>query len=216
MTRGVPCPLCGAGPAPAFSEDRRRPYLRCPRCALVFVPPGWLPTATTERAHYDRHENRPDDPAYRRFLGRLAEPLLATLTPARSGLDFGAGPGPALAAMLGEAGHRVALYDPCYAPDPGPLARSHDFITATEVVEHLHRPGPELARLWALLRPGGVLGIMTKHLRDRAAFDGWHYKNDPTHVCFFSRATWRWWVSGRRARLRFVADDALLIEKFGC
>ncbi|KGE04042.1 class I SAM-dependent methyltransferase [Pseudohaliea rubra] len=210
------CPLCSGASTTPFSEDRRRPYRRCPRCALVFVPPLWRPTPAAERAEYDRHENRLDDPGYRRFLARLATPLLAALPPAQAGLDFGCGPGPALAAMLGEAGHRVALYDPFYAPDPAALALGgRDFITATEVVEHLHQPGLELARLWARLRVGGVLGIMTKHLRSRAAFDRWHYKNDPTHVCFFSRATWRWWAAGRRARLVFVADDALLLHKLG-
>ncbi|HKK23165.1 MAG TPA: class I SAM-dependent methyltransferase, partial [Pseudohaliea sp.] len=173
-------------------------------------------SAQAERAEYDLHRNCVDDPGYRRFLGRLAEPLLAALPPAQRGLDFGCGPGPALAAMLREAGHRVDLYDPFYAPDPAALARrQRDFITATEVVEHLYRPGLELARLWARLRPGGVLGIMTKHVRDREAFDRWHYRNDPTHVCFFSRDSWRWWAGGRRAQLVFVADDALLIHKPG-
>jgi SAM-dependent methyltransferase len=211
------CPLCAAGATAAFSEDRRRPYRRCDRCALVFVPPPWRPSAAAERAEYDRHENDPADPGYRRFLGRLAGPLLATLPPAQAGLDFGCGPGPALAAMLREAGHRVDLYDPFYAPDRAALARGQrDFITATEVVEHLHQPGLELARLWARLRVGGVLAIMTKHVRDREAFDRWHYKNDTTHVCFFSSASWRWWAGSRRARLVFVADDALLIHKLGC
>lgn len=216
MQTDTPCPLCESRAVRAFAADRRRPYGRCDRCALVFVPPAWLPTPAVERAEYDRHENACEDPRYRRFLGRLAHPLLSRLPPRQQGLDFGCGPGPALAAMCREAGHAVALFDPCYAPDPTPLARSYDFITATEVVEHLHRPGRELARLWALLRPGGCLAIMTKHVRDRAAFERWHYKDDPTHVCFFSRASWRWWVRGRRARLDFVADDALLIEKTGC
>ena len=72
------------------------------------------------------------------------------------------------------------------APDELALNASYDFICATEVVEHLHRPGQDLERLWSLLRPGGWMGIMTKLVRDRASFDTWHYKNDPTHVCFFS------------------------------
>ena len=214
---GTLCPLCNSPTTTPFSEDRRRPYRRCGRCTLVFVPPPWRPLPAAERAEYDRHDNRVDDPGYRRFLGRLAEPLRAALPPGQAGLDFGCGPGPALAAMLREAGHRVDLYDPLYAPDSAALARGQrDFITATEVVEHLHRPGLELARLWARLRVGGVLGIMTKHVRDREAFDRWHYRNDPTHVCFFSRDSWRWWVRGRRARLAFVADDALLLHKLGC
>lgn len=212
MNREMHCPLCDASSSD-FYRDRRRAYLRCGRCLLVWVPPAFFLSLEEEKAEYDLHRNSPDDPAYRGFLGRLAEPLLQRLPPAASGLEFGCGPGPALAAMLREAGHRVTLYDPFYAPDPGALAGSYDFITATEVVEHLHRPGPELQRLWGLLRPGGTLGVMTKLVWDREAFAGWHYKNDPTHVCFFSRETWNWWAQCNAATVVFPAADVILLTK---
>ena len=63
------------------------------------------------------------------------------------GLDFGSGPGPALACMLRESGYEVALYDSFYEPDEAVLNDRYDFICATEVVEHLSRPGWELHRL---------------------------------------------------------------------
>lgn len=212
MNREMHCPLCAA-PGSDFHRDRRRAYLRCGRCLLVWVPPAFFLSLEEEKAEYDLHQNSPDDPAYRGFLGRLAEPLLQRLRPSAGGLDFGCGPGPALAAMLREAGHRVTLYDPFYVPDPSALAGSYDFITATEVVEHLHRPGAELQRLWGLLRPGGTLGVMTKLVRDRQAFATWHYKNDPTHVCFFSRDTWNWWAQRNAATVVFPAADVILLLK---
>jgi SAM-dependent methyltransferase len=213
MAGNLHCPLCEKSGAPFFSRDRRRDYYRCAACALVFVPPAQFLAPAAERAEYDKHRNEIDDPAYRRFLSRVADPLLARLAPASSGLDFGCGPGPALAAMLREAGHRVALYDTCYAPDPRALAGSYDFICASEVVEHLHAPGRELARLWSLLRPGGYLAVMTKLVLDRAAFARWHYKNDPTHVCFFSRETWTWWAASRGAVLEFHGADVILLRR---
>ena len=73
---------------------------------------------------------------------------------------------PALAAMLRERGLTVALYDPFYAPDESVWSRAYDFITATEVLEHLHEPARELDRLFAALRPGGWLGVMTKPMRE--------------------------------------------------
>ncbi len=82
-------------------------------------------------AHYLHHENHLDDPGYRRFLSKLADPLLARLPAGSKGLDYGCGPGPALAAMLREAGHQVALYDPFFHPDLTPLERSYDFETCT-------------------------------------------------------------------------------------
>ncbi|MFV0276117.1 MAG: class I SAM-dependent methyltransferase [Parahaliea sp.] len=215
MSLELRCPLCDGADHRGYCRDRRRDYRRCQSCGLVFVPPRFYLDTGAERAEYDRHDNRVDDPAYRRFLGRLADPLLVRLPPGSRGLDFGCGPGPALAAMLEEAGHRMWCYDVFYCPDPAPLALDYDFICATEVVEHLHRPGEELGRLWQRLRPGGMLGVMTKLVRDREAFAGWHYKNDPTHVCFFSAATWRWWARRQHAGLTLIGADVILLHKAG-
>lgn len=209
----VDCPLCRRPQAPLFFEDRRRRYHRCDRCRLVFVPPWQRLGPEAEKAEYDLHRNSPDDPGYRRFLGRLFEPMCRLLAPGASGLDFGSGPGPALSVMLEEVGYRMRIYDPIYAPDPSVFERSYDFITATEVAEHLHHPGHEFERLWACLRPGGVLGIMTKLVIDRDAFSRWHYKNDPTHVCFFSREAFRWLAGKWGAALTFHGSDVILMEK---
>ena len=213
MTDEAPCPLCGHERVAPYFRDKRRPYLQCLRCRLVFVSPAYRPSRAQERAEYDLHQNDVDDPGYRAFLSRLAIPLLQRLNPPATGLDFGCGPGPALAGMLEEAGLEIALYDIYYAPDDAVLCRTYDFICATEVVEHLGAPGAELARLWSRLAPGGWLGIMTKLVRDRAAFAGWHYKNDPTHICFFSRTTWDWWAQRVGAELTYVGDDVMLLQK---
>jgi len=65
---------------------------------------------------------------------------------------------------------------------------------------------------------GGWLGIMTKRVRDQEAFKTWHYKNDPTHIGFFSEATFQWltgrWSSmGIPATLVITGNDVVLIEK---
>ncbi|MGM0583833.1 MAG: class I SAM-dependent methyltransferase [Pseudomonadota bacterium] len=184
------CPLCGGGAA-HFLSVGGRDYFRCPDCAARFLHPGQNPSREAERAHYRLHENAPDDPGYRRFLSKLADPLLARLPPASRGLDYGCGPGPALAAMLREAGHEVALHDPFFAPDPAPLARQHDFVACTETAEHFHRPAEEFARLRGLVRPGGWLALMTCFQTEDARFAGWHYRKDPTHVIFYREETFR-------------------------
>lgn len=213
MSDGMHCPLCAGRLIEPFHEDRRRVYLRCGDCALVFVPPVYHLSREEEQAEYDLHQNRVGDAGYRQFLSRLALPLSARLAVGARGLDFGCGPAPALAHMLGEAGFSVCLYDSFYRPDPAVLAGPYDFICATEVVEHLHRPGQELARLWSLLVPGGWLGIMTKLVRDKAAFATWHYKNDPTHICFFSEQSWRWWARAQGATLEIVGADVILLRR---
>jgi SAM-dependent methyltransferase len=207
------CPLCDAPGAVHFHRDRRREYLRCIECSLVFVPPGYHLDREQEKAEYDLHQNTLDDSGYRRFLARLADPLLASLPAGARGLDFGCGPGPALAAMLVEAGCEVSLYDVFYEPDPEALEQSYQFITATEVVEHLRHPGAELSRLWQMLEPGGCLGVMTKLVIDAAAFATWHYKSDPTHISFFSDRTWRWWAENVDARLERIGSDVALLYK---
>ena len=207
------CPLCGAGHSVLFAEDKRRPYRRCERCHLVFVPPVFYLSAEREKAEYDLHDNSIADPGYRRFLSRLAAPLIERLPPRAEGLDFGCGPGPALADMFRRAQLGVSLYDIFYYPDASVLERHYDFICATEVVEHLHRPGEVLKTLWHQLRPGGTLAVMTKLVLNAEAFARWHYKNDPTHVVFFSRATFHWLARQLPAAVEFVADDVIFLEK---
>ncbi|WP_285765282.1 class I SAM-dependent methyltransferase [Biformimicrobium ophioploci] len=207
------CPLCRRETAQLYFKDRKRDYLHCSHCDLVFVPPAFHFSYAEERAYYDLHENDVGDAGYRRFLSRCAEPLLARLPAASRGLDFGCGPGPALAAMLEARGHSVALYDRHYANHPQVLKEQYDFICATEVLEHLHNPEDELTRLWGCLKPGGVMAIMTKLVISRERFANWHYKNDPTHIIFFSRDTLRWLACHWQAQLEFVADDVIFLTK---
>lgn len=171
-------------------EGRR--YLRCPRCQLTFLSTAQLPDRTAEKAQYDLHENRPDDTGYRRFLDQLATPLSGYLPVGAEGLDFGCGPGPALAGLLTERGFPTAVYDPIYADDNQVLERRYDFVTCTEVLEHLHWPAQEWRRFGELVRPGGWLGLMTRWLTDDGHFPRWHYRRDPTHVCFWKPETFRW------------------------
>lgn len=114
--------------------------------------------------------------------------------------------------MLEEAGHHMTLYDPFYQPDQAVLAARYNFVTATEVVEHLFHPGPELELLWNKLEAGGYLALMTKLVLGVEAFAGWHYKNDPTHVCFFSVATWQWWALQHNASLEILGSDVILLQ----
>ena len=213
MTDSTQCPLCNATGGSFFFTDKRRDYLRCRHCALVYVPPKFYLNAAAERAEYDKHENHIEDAGYRRFLSRLFLPLNECLLPASRGLDFGCGPGPALAEMLREAGHQMALYDPFYAADKAVLEEKYAFITATEVVEHMHLPGKDLSLIWDMLAVNGVLGVMTKLVSNLSAFSTWHYKNDPTHVCFFSRETWQWWAQKEGAQVTFFGADVILLTK---
>jgi SAM-dependent methyltransferase len=207
------CPVCRSAEPQFFVEVGTQRYFGCAHCDARFLDPAQLPPRDVERAHYLTHENDPGDPGYRMFLSKLATPLLARLAPASSGLDYGCGPGPALAAMLREAGHEVALYDPFFHTDEKPLARDYDFIACTETIEHFHRPAEEFDRLDALLRPGGWLGVMTAFRPEDARFADWHYRKDPTHVVFYNEKTLRAVAQARGWTCEFPAPDIALMRK---
>jgi hypothetical protein len=173
-------------------EVRGRRYYDCSRCGLIFMRPQDWPSAERARCEYRLHRNEVDDPAYRRFLARLADPLCEHLPPGAAGLDYGCGPGPALAAILCERGHPTALYDPEFFPDPDVLRRRHAFVTCSEVAEHFTHPRQEFERLRSLLSADGVLAVMTQWRRDEATFSTWRYVHDPTHVCFYRERSLRW------------------------
>jgi hypothetical protein len=177
------------------------------------VPAAQHLSSAAERARYETHRNDPTDAAYRAFLNRLAAPLIPRLPPGACGLDYGAGPGPTLSVMLAEQGFPMSNYDPFFAPDRRALHRTYDFITCTETVEHFARPGEEFARLDALLRPGGWLGVMTQMEESDAAFADWWYARDPTHVAFYRASTMRW-IAGRfRWRIESPAASVTLFQK---
>src|SRR5690606_12990441 len=85
---GRRCRRCQAAETHIRHAAPPRACRRCARCLLVFVPPAVHLDPVAEKAHYDTHDTRPDDPGYRRFLARLADPLADRLAPGSSGLDF--------------------------------------------------------------------------------------------------------------------------------
>ncbi len=172
-----------------FMEVDGKAYLACDHCGLRMTHHDDLPLPIDEKTHYDQHDNRVDDIGYKQFLKRLADPLMAILPPASFLLDYGSGPGPALAEIMRNAGHQVALYDPFYAPDLSVLSAEYDAVMATEVVEHFHHPHDGFKQMLASVRAGGWLAIMTNLHDDDGGFAGWYYRRDPTHVAFYSEET---------------------------
>ncbi|WP_261887344.1 class I SAM-dependent methyltransferase [Vibrio aerogenes] len=207
------CPLCDASSLQFYHQDKRREYWQCPCCALVSVAPSYRLEADEEKAIYDLHENHPSDPGYRRFLSRLCLPLKQRLPPESSGLDYGCGPGPTLSVMLEEAGHQTTLYDFFYHHNISALSSTYDFITATEVIEYLYHPGEVWLQWLNMLKPGGYIGLMTKLVESQDAFSTWHYKNDLTHVSFFSQKTFRYLAERDKLELEFIGRDVILLRK---
>lgn len=209
----LPCPVCRAGSSRPFQIVQGQRYHRCERCHCTFLDPAQLPDRALEKAEYDRHCNDPHDPGYRRFLAALAKPLIERLEPGSTGLDYGCGPGPALAMMLEAAGFKMTAFDPIYAPDSKALTGSYEFITCTETAEHFHQPAREFARLLSLLKPGGWLGLMTRFQTDDARFADWHYRRDPTHVVFYREETFHWLADQHDLDAETRPPNVVLLQK---
>ncbi len=212
------CILCNSTDIQHFykdtSEHYASDYYQCQNCRLIFAPPKDRPSRDDEFARYETHENDPKDEGYRNFLGQLFHPLSELLEPKSKGLDFGSGPGPTLNLMFEEEGHSMRIYDSFYDDDSSVFEETYDFITATEVVEHLFHPGKELEQLWSCLRPGGYLGIMTKIAQDdKEFFANWHYRLDLTHVTFYTKDTFRWLANHWDAHLSFPADRVIIFQE---
>ena len=208
------CTLCGSSQISIYFQDKAIQYFECKSCDLVFQDPKTYLSAVSEKEIYDSHQNNPEDERYRNFLARIVNPLKSMIQPGQRGLDYGCGPGPTISVMLAADGVEVDNYDLYYTPEFVPQVNSYDFITSTEAFEHFYRPGQEVDRIWSLLRPGGLLGIMTLLRPDTVEeFDKWWYKKDPTHVCFFNRNSFEFLAKKLSGELEILSDQVVFLRK---
>jgi hypothetical protein len=209
------CLLCVSDQAALFYQDKNRDYWRCKRCSLVFVPPEFHLSLAAEKARYDQHENDADDAGYRGFLKRIVSPVSERVAKGASGLDFGCGPTPLLADLLRQDGFPMQVYDPNYAANEDVLKSGYNFIVSTEVLEHLRRPMAVLRQLFALLEEGGILAVMTRPHERSIDFASWHYKNDRTHIAFYSVETFDWLSEQLSVSYERVDNDIFIFNTGG-
>jgi hypothetical protein len=206
------CPLCSRESG-FLCACRGRDYHICGTCDLVFVSPQDQISFTQEKERYLEHNNNPDDEGYQRFLNPVAEAVLLDHHPPACGLDFGCGTGSPLPGMLTDHGFEMDVYDPFFAPHEEIFMKEYDFITCTEVAEHMRGPGKEIFRLWDMLKAGGGLYIKTE-LRDASInFSDWYYIKDPTHIAFYSKDTMSWLAKALGAGLIFPGDNVTRLLK---
>lgn len=167
-------------------------YWQCVECEYIFRDPDERLPAREERRRYELHENG-DSPGYRRFLGPVVEAVLRHRPPPTTGrgLDYGCGPTAFLAHLFAEKGVELRGYDPIFFPDPAVFHARYDFVTSTEVFEHMFQPRQEIGRIHEVLQPGGLLAVKTSLTPALEIFKTWGYRRDETHVGFFARKSFR-------------------------
>jgi SAM-dependent methyltransferase len=205
------CPLCQNNNNTFYYEDKFREYRICEFCDLVFVPHKYLPNNKDEKERYLEHNNSPDDQRYISFLSKIANPVKDTIPTGSRGLDFGSGPSPVLVEMLNKYGYNMSHYDPFFNNNKQVLKKKYDFITLCEVIEHIHNPHKVLEDITKMLKSKGLIAIMTSLNPGKAKFsDNWYYKNDLTHVCFYSENTFKYISKKYMFNLKIEGNTILL------
>jgi hypothetical protein len=161
----------------------------CAHCGLVFKNPENHFDLERDIKRYSTHNNSSDDSGYIDFLNNLVKPLSTFLPKSFSAIDFGCGPGPSLSILLSDLGGVVENYDPIFLKNDKALLQTFDVVTCSEVVEHFKKPDQDWNQLISLIKPNGLLAIMTLLISPDINYKSWWYKNDPTHVVFYSEAT---------------------------
>ena len=181
------CGLCGESSRFAL-KAYDRPFYFCDNCELIFVPRHLHLSPEDQAARYGMHENTMENAGYVARFANLISQIKTHAPDVRRILDYGCGPGPVLVDLLRRAGYKAAGYDPYFASETD-LSSPFDAVVSTETIEHFSRPGEEIRRICALIRPGGFLFVMTEFHQGLNHFAKWHYPRDPTHVAFYGPRT---------------------------
>ena len=206
------CPLCSNTFLIEFENIAGILYLECITCKSVFKHSSNFPTPEAEKARYLLHNNDINNKGYKSFVQPIVQEILRSQPKTAVGLDFGAGTGPVISQILKEKGYVISLYDPFFFNEKEALNKTYDFIICCEVIEHFHAPHNEFTLLKKLLKPGGSIFCMTHLLPKKDDFKNWYYKNDPTHVIFYSKETVQW-IKSNFLFSQVKIEDRLIVFK---
>ncbi len=183
------CKVCGSEEITLYARNKKREFLRCSRCELVFVPEQFFLTTAQERTRYELHDNSIENKGYTDFLEKIVSVIMERFPVNYTILDFGSGAGAVLGTLLHQKGHSCESYDPLFNIQCNDNAKTYDIIVVCEVIEHLRLLQDDLAFIKKRLKPDGTVIIRTQLYPDADNFLKWWYIQDLTHINFFSSLT---------------------------
>lgn len=188
------CPLCrSCSSSQKLTDKKGKVYWNCHSCGLLYLDQGQRLDEQKEFEHYQTHNNDVHDPRYQEFVSPIVETINRTFQPSARGLDYGCGPGPVITHLLERKGFDLTLHDPYFLPNEEALQDGqYDFIICSEVAEHFYSPDREFRKLKKLLVSGGMLCVLTSLYSEEKDFNLWYYRQDPTHVVFYTEKTAHW------------------------
>ncbi|MFP4529113.1 MAG: class I SAM-dependent methyltransferase [Candidatus Kapaibacterium sp.] len=203
------CTLCQTGLTQNIDEF----YFICNTCGALVKDKQFYPTPENEKNRYEEHNNDVNDINYQNFVSPITNAVLNYFRPTDFGLDYGCGTGPVISKMLIDKGYNVKLYDPFFRPDGEYRRHLYDYIYCCEVFEHFHNPKQEIEKLIELLKPGGLLLIMTSLYQDEIDFGTWRYRNDQTHVFIYTAKTFRYIADHFDLSVQQMDDEIIILKK---
>lgn len=212
------CRFCLSSDIYRLSDARRR-YWRCRTCGGISAAAECFLDSKAQRTRYLLHRNTLDSAGYEAFLRRFIEPVASFMQsaglPVRRVFDYGCGPEPALIELMRRSifpGADIRGWDPFFFPECVPFDGGADLVVCLEVAEHFEDVDSSFAGLCRLCRPGGIAAVGTMEVpADDGAFLSWWYKEDCTHVSFYSRKAIS--AAARRAGLVPCGESALQSDR---
>ncbi|MBU1215847.1 class I SAM-dependent methyltransferase [bacterium] len=184
------CPLC-SHEATLFYQNTDN-YFQCKECHSLFVDTNARPNIKQEKERYELHSDDVEDKGYQNFVSPMTSAIMQDYSKQSRGLDFGAGIGPIISKVVQDRGYNIKQYDPFFHNYPELLKEKYDYVASCEVVEHFYHPHKEFGLLKSLLDEDAKLYIMTDLYDESIDFAKWYYKNDSTHVFFYTKESFGW------------------------
>lgn len=184
------CSLCNNN-TQAFFQQKERFFYKCNHCQSILLNNELHLNNKEEKARYDKHSDVINK-GYQNFVSPIVKAVNKQHPNTDYGLDYGCGKSAIVQKMLINNGFNIAGYDPFYFPNTDSLNKRYHFITCCEVIEHFYNPKLEFNKLKQLLLPKGSLFFMTNLITPNTDFSTWWYKNDPTHVFFYSKQSFEY------------------------
>lgn len=202
------CKVCNSNTT-VISHPKFGDYFYCCNCEFISKDESNRLNEEEEKIRYSIHKNSIEDKNYvdyfYRFLNGAVTPFVGE---GKKGLDFGSGPSPVLAQLLEEKfNYKMDIYDYYFSPEKVYIGKKYDLVTSTEVVEHLNDPLIYFNLFSNLLKPNGVLAIMTQfHKNDKDHFLSWSYIRDRSHISFYTPKTMKY-IAGKVGVKVIYTDD---------
>ncbi|OJF77580.1 MAG: hypothetical protein BKP49_00945 [Treponema sp. CETP13] len=207
------CPFCRKNDLYSIYNTKNM-YWRCKNCNGIIRDKSFLLSPPEQKKRYLYHNNDINDPGYKKFLMDFIQPILDEASqncsiiqkPITRIIDYGCGPikietlsnlNCIFQALVEKSNSdnqtlfasdcELLQWDPFFSPNPIALKDPADLVCCLEVVEHFENSKDDFEYLAKACKVGGIVVIGTMLVPDKDEdFKKWWYKNDATHVSFYS------------------------------